>query len=417
MELKYGTTTLEYEIDEARIDRILRAQEKEGLANPEQAVTSSLENPVGTAPLDDLLKAEKPEKVVLVVNDVSRPTPYEFLLPPLLEKLADAGVKREQITFLVATGTHDPHTPEQNCEVLGSEIVEKYEVVSHRAQREEELVNIGQVSTGNQITLNQRVVEADFVITTGVILPHYFAGFSGGRKSIMLGVAGKECIQHNHSRMVDLLGNLPPVEENPISQEMMESAAMIGLDFILNVVTNSKREIVQVVAGDFREAWYQGVKTSAGMYHVSIPKKVDAAIVSAGGYPRDINFYQAQKALDHADHAVKEGGTIILAAECRDGLGEDTFAHWVEKAQEPQDNIKRIKKGFVLGGHKAFAVSEVVEKKELILLSDLDQQTTEALFARKEEKLQTAVNYLKEKHGSDYRAVIMPEGSLTVPVV
>lgn len=417
MDLKYGQQKLTYNIPEHNIEKIVRPREKEGLDAPQQEVASSLKNPDQGPPLNVLLEEKCPEDILIIVNDVSRPTPYDIMLPPLLEFLAHRGYHREDITFLVATGTHKPHTESQNREVLGPKITEEYRVISHRADRKDELIKTGTTSSGNRITLNKLVINTDFVITTGVILPHYFAGFSGGRKSIMPGVAGRKCIEKNHSRMVELIEGLPPLEENPIHREMMEAVEIIELDFIINVVTNSRREIVQVVCGDYHKAWLKGVQTSEEMYYVKLPEKVDAAVVSAGGYPRDINLYQAQKALDHADQVVKEQGTIILAAECEDGLGEETFARWMEEASHPEKNIERIGEKFVLGGHKAFAVSKVVHNKELILISSLSPGQTEDLFARKETNLQQAVDYLREKHGPDYRAVLMPEGSLTVPVI
>jgi len=189
------------------------------------------------------------------------------------------------------------------------------------------------------------------------------------------------------------------------------------VDYILNVVTNSEREIVRVVAGDYRQAWEAGIDISAEMYHLNLAKKADAAIVSSGGFPRDINIYQAQKALDHADHAVKKGGTIIWVAECSEGYGEEHFEKWMNEAQKPEDNVGRIKEKFLIGGHKAFAISKVAAEKEIILISSLIKERTENIFASKMENIQEAVDFLKEKHGADYSVYIMPQGSLTVPVV
>jgi len=195
--------------------------------------------------------------------------------------------------------------------------------------------------------------------------------------------------------MVNILGDLPPVKDNQLSQEMIEGAKMAGVDFILNVVTNSNKEIVKAVAGDLEEAWLEGIEISASMYHVSLEKKVEVAIVSAGGFPRDINVYQAQKALDHANHIVKNGGTIILAAECKEGLGEDTFARWLKEISRPEEAAQKIKKHFELGGHKVFAICEVVKEKEFILISDLDDEINELLFARSYSDIQTAISYVE----------------------
>ena len=415
MELKYGRKNLEFEIESSRVLDVLKADEKEGLKYPLKAVENSLKEPVGTAPLAELLRAKKINELVIVVNDVTRFTPYNYMLPPLLETIAEAGIKKEQVTFIVATGVHSPHSAEQNKEIFGEEIDSSYNFIHHDC--DQELADLGQLSTGNQLKINRKVVEADFVITTGVILPHYMAGFSGGRKSILPGVAGRESIEANHSMMVEVTAEKPDLEANPISQEMFEAAEKVGVDFILNVVTNSSREIVQVAAGDYRQAWEAGIAQSAEMYHLPLTEKADAALVSSGGFPRDINIYQAQKALDHADHAVKKGGTIIWVAECSEGYGEERFQNWMEEAQRPEDNIERIKEKFLIGGHKAFAISKVAAEKEIILISSLSQEQTENIFAKKMDTIQEAVEYLEAKYEGNYSAYIMPQGSLTVPVV
>jgi len=415
MKLKYGDREIEYSLTEDKILDIITASEKEGLADSLAEVKRSIDNSLGTPPLNKLVAEEKPKNVAIIVNDISRPTPYNYMLPPLLEELHKSGIKKEQITFYIATGIHDPHTKEQNIEIFGEELVNSYRFVSHDADKD--LVYKGELSSGNKFYVNSEVNKADFIILTGVILPHYFAGFSGGRKSILPGVSGRETIEFNHSRMVDLMGHLPDIKENPVSLEMMEAARKMNVKYILNVVTNSKRDIVKVVAGDLEEAWYAGIDASAAMYHVGIESKADVTIVSPGGYPRDINVYQTQKALDHADHATKDGGTIILLAECRAGLGEEIFADWMKEAEEPADNVKRIKEKFILGGHKAFAISKVAQNKEIILISALSEETTEMLFAKKIATLADALDYVEKKYEGNYKAIIMPQGSLTVPVI
>jgi len=372
-------------------------------------------DPIGSRPLLELLNEKEINSLVIVVNDVTRYTPYNYMLPPLLETLEKAGIGEEEITFVVATGVHEPHSDQQNIEIFGKEVHEKYKF--HHHDCDGEVVDIGKLSTGSELKINKITAEADFVITTGVILPHYMAGFSGGRKSILPGVADRAAIENNHANMVRVMAENPSLAENPINQEMFEAAEMLGVDFIINVVTNSSRKIVKVVSGELRKAWEAGIDISAEMYHVEIEEKADAAVVSSGGFPRDINVYQAQKALDHADHAVKEGGTIIWVAECSEGLGEERFENWMTEAEKPEDNIKRIKEKFLIGGHKAFAVSKVAEEKDVVLLSALSREMTENMFLKKISSLEEAVDYLEEKYDGNYKAYIMPQGSLTVPTL
>lgn len=415
MEVKYGKEKLRFDIADDKVLKILKAAEKEGISDPIKAVQASLINPIGSDSLLSLLKEKEPEDVVIVVNDVTRFTPYNYMLPPVLKTLEDAGIDKDQVTFVVATGVHEPHSDEQNIDIFGEEVHQNYKFHHHVCDAE--VVEIGELSTGNILKINKIVAEADFVITTGVILPHYMAGFSGGRKSILPGVADRQAIENNHANMVRVMAETPSLKENPINIEMFEAAEKLGVDFIVNVVTNSSREIVKVVSGDLREAWNAGIDISAEMYYVDIEDKADAAIVSSGGFPRDINVYQAQKALDHADHAVKKGGTIIWVAECSEGLGEDRFEKWMNEAEEPEDNVKRIKEKFLIGGHKAYAISKVAIDKEVLLISSLSEEQTENMFLKKLSNLDEAVTYLEEKYNGDYKTYIMPQGSLTVPTL
>ena len=415
MKLKYGQEKFKLNKDRLNESKVLLPNEQAGLDNPKQEVAKALNNPIASDSLADLVEKKNPNTVVIVVNDVSRTTPYAEMLPPLLDELHQAGVKKEEITFIIATGIHRPNTREENESVFGKQLVEEYSFISHNP--DQDLVDLGKLSSDNQLLLNRRVVEADLLITTGVIAPHYFAGFSGGRKSILPGVAGRDTIQRNHSAMVNLLGDLPDIKENPVSLEMLEAANKVGVDFILNVVINSHKKIVEVVAGDLEQAWYQGVDISSEMYHVQLEQKADVAIVSAGGYPKDLNIYQAQKALDNASYGVKEGGSIVLLARCEDGLGEETFEKWLEAADKPEDNVEKIKQGFVIGGHKAFAISKVTLDKDFILISDFESRMTEMLYAQKADNLDEALDIIEEKHRPNYKAIIMPQGALTLPIV
>lgn len=414
--MSYGCGRLPFKLDSSKVIEVLEPQEIEALLDPVEAVKFSIAHPIGTLPLSDLLRKKNPEKVVIIVNDITRPTPYETFLPPLLDVLQSSGIKKDQITFITATGIHAPHTEKQNREVYGDYIVDNFSVISHDADDSDNLVYMGKLFSGTEFYLNRLVFDADFVITLGVITPHYFAGFSGGRKSILPGVAGRKTIELNHSKMVDLMDDLPPLRENPINLEMIEASRLAQVDFILNVVPNSKMEPVKVVAGDVEKAWHVGVELSSKMFEVPLKEKADIVIVSAGGHPRDLNIYQVQKALDHADRAVKEGGTIIVVAECSNGLGEPIFEEWMNSASSPNEIIGRIKKEFVLGGHKAFGISKVAIKNSIVLISKLSEEQTNHLFMKKIESIDETIRMLEEECSGNLKYILMPSGSLTVPV-
>lgn len=259
--------------------------------------------------------------------------------------------------------------------------------------------------------------ESDFLITIGVVMPHYFAGFSGGRKSILPGVAGKETVKKNHARMVELMDELPPIRKNPVSLEMIQAARIAGVDFIVNVVTDDAGQLVDVVAGDLEQAWYKAVESSENLYMTPIKQKADIAIASACGYPRDINLYQTQKALDHADKATNPGATIIIVAECSTGYGEDVFEKFMKAGYTAEGIMTEVKNNFVMGGHKAYGFAKVAAYKKVIFVSAISKEETASLFARKAATVQEALQlaYADQKPGA--KVLVMPEGSLTVPVL
>jgi nickel-dependent lactate racemase len=414
LELFYGKEFVKGIIPRKNLCGVLVPNESPGLTAPEAAVKKAMANPIGTAPLREIALAKKPQKVVIVVNDFTRPTPYEHMLPPILEELKAAGVEDEQITLVVATGSHRANNEQENRKVFGDKVVDTYRIISHDCLSED-LVGIGVLNNGSEVIINRQVAEADLLITTGLITLHYFAGFSGGRKSIFPGVVAKHLIQENHAMMTDPRARNGNYLDNPVHWIMLEAARLAKVDFILNVVTNEEKEIVEVVAGDVEEAWLKGVKVCAKMNMISLGKLGDVAIASAGGTPKDINLYQAQKALDAAHSAVRTGGTIILAAQCPEGLGEHTFAQWIDEAACLEDIFQRFAQGFKLGGHKAFAIAQVLKEKEVVLVSDLGRSMTEKLFMTYAPDLQWAFEYVRQKHGEDYTCYVMPQAGMIFP--
>ncbi|MGI6789938.1 nickel-dependent lactate racemase [Aminivibrio sp.] len=414
--MKYGKGTLEFQLEDSKILQVVLPPESDMKPCTVQDVDAALDTPVGTPSLSELLKSKKPKNVVMIVNDITRPTPYDLLLPPVLKRFADAGITDDMVTLLVATGIHDPHTPEQNLQVYGDEMVRRFRIVSHVSDDLDSLAPVGMLSTGSELRINRLVRDADFVLTLGVVMPHYFAGYSGGRKSIFPGVAWKQNVERNHSRMVQLMDDLPDLDHNPVSLEMIEAAKMAGVDMILNVVVNENREIVKVVAGDVVDAWKEAVAASASLYEVPIKGLADVAIASACGHPRDINVYQAQKALDHADKATKKGGAIILLADCPAGYGESVFEQWMNAATCPGDIVERIQTDFMMGGHKAFGIAKVAAEKTVYMVTSLDENLVKKLFFVKVPTIGEALRRIEAEKGSSLQYIVMPEGGLTVPV-
>jgi nickel-dependent lactate racemase len=416
-DMKYGNGTLALDVPEENLEGIVLPGRREPLATPRAAVEKVLRQPTGTLPLLEMLTAAKPKKLVIVVNDITRPTPYDILTPPLLQIFEEAGIPDSCVTLLTATGIHDEHTDAQNREVYGKELCRRFRILSHDPNHKPNLVYKGRFESGYEFWLNRIVDESDFLITLGIVMPHYFAGFSGGRKSILPGVAGRDTVRNNHARMVEIMDDLPGIRENPVSLEMIKAARMAGVDFIINAVVDDSGNLVEVVAGDLEEAWYKAVGVSEGMYMIPVARKADISIASSSGYPRDINLYQAQKALDHADKATKQGGTVIVLAECPEGYGDQVFEKFMKAGCTAQGIMDEIKKNFVMGGHKAYGFAKVAAGKKVIFVTSLSEEIVKSLFARKAATAQEALAMALADQGPEAKILLFPEGSVTVPVV
>ncbi len=414
MKLKYGKEEIRLPIEDKNIIKILNMEKQEVLLNPENKLREFLKNPIGCPSLRELIFQKKASKILIIVNDFTRPTPYEIILPPLLDELRQIGIKKENIIFIIATGIHRSNSPEEIKEIFGENIFSAYKFINHDCD-DPYLKDLGKLKSGIKLWANPIISETDFIITTGVIVPHYFAGFSGGRKSILPGICGRRTIEDNHSKMVYPDSRAGNLKGNPVHEEMQEAAEKVGVDFNINVVTDENHKIIEMAAGELLTSWQYGVEVCKQIYICPIKKKAEVVIASAGGYPKDINVYQAQKALNNAYQAIKPGGTIILTAECLEGYGEATFEKWIEEANTPDDIIKRLKNKFVLGGHKAYAIAKSTKEVEVILISSLPSDKARKLFFIPMENISQALNYVKDKYGEDFQAYILPSGNTVVP--
>ncbi|MBA7511959.1 Lactate racemase [subsurface metagenome] len=414
MKLKYGKEEIRLPIDDKNVIKILNLKKHKVILYPENRLKNLLKNPINCPSLKELIFQKKAQKILIIVNDITRPTPYEVILPSLLDELHQIGIKKENITFMVATGIHRSNSPEEIKEMFGENIFSAYQFMNHDCD-DPHLKDLGNLKSGNKLWVDPMVSDIDFIITTGVIVPHYFAGFSGGRKSILPGICGRKTIEANHANMVHPDARAGNLEGNPVHGEMQEAAEKVGVDFNINVVTDENHQIIEIVAGELLASWQQGVEMCKQTYICPIEKKADVVIASTGGYPKDINVYQAQKALDNAYQAVKSGGTIILIAECSEGYGETTFKNWIEEANSPDDIIKRLKNKFVLGGHKAYSIAKLTKEVEVILISSLPQDKVRQLFFISMENISQAIEYVQDKYGENFQAYILPSGNTVLP--
>ncbi len=417
IKLNYGRRSLTLDLAMLRDPAIVAGHPADAVADPRSAVLEAMSQPAGCMSLADEVRYRRARKAVIIVNDITRPTPYDIMLPPILDELAVAGICDENICFLIATGIHRAMAPDEIAAMLGQELTCRFRAINHDCDDSANLIYLGTLSHGTDFCVNRAALEADIVVGTGIITPHYFAGFSGGRKSILPGVAARRSISHNHSLMTSEHATACSVSANPVSQEMMEAARMAGLDFILNVVVDAEGRVCAAVAGDTEEAWLNGVSICQECSAVGIDRVYDVAVAGAGGTPKDINVYQAQKALENAQRAVRPGGTVILVAECTEGYGESRFEEWMKGSASPEDVLRRFAQGFELGGHKAYSLARVVLQKDVILISTLPDHVVGSLFMTPAHSMEEAVALVKQKHGEHFTAIVFPNASAMVPVL
>jgi len=416
--MKYGKKTLGINVPSDNVISILKPKSMP-IANEDDAIRSALKHPLGRETLTNMVK--KGMKIALLVSDITRPCPSYKILPHLVHELNKSGVEDDDIIVFFANGMHRKLTAQEMARLVGSEMFRRIKTVNHDSKNKANLEYVGRTRRGTYVHINKGVLNCDFIIGVANIDIHYFAGYSGGGKSMLPGVASFETIRQNHSLML-LKGAEPgKIDGNPVREDLEEGARMAGMDYIVNVVLNENKKIVEAVAGDFIEAHRAGVKTIDFMYKIPIDQKADIVIASAGGFPKDINLYQAQKALENASYAVKDGGTIILLAECNEGFGEETFKTWLIEASCPDDIIARLEEGFVLGGHKAFAIARVAKRARILLFSNpsfqkiINKNIAKKGLMKPINNIEEALKTLLNTYGKDTSIIVMPYAGSTLP--
>ena len=408
----FGTGFQEVEVPEQNLIGELHANEVPVDLVGEAEVKRALENPIGSPRLKDLVHPG--ETVAIVTSDVTRPMPTYKVIPALLDELYAGGIKPEDITLVFALGSHRKQTDEEKRRLAGERAWNEVRCVDSDP---DDCISYGVTSRGTPVDITRVVAEADRRICLGNIEYHYFAGYSGGAKAIMPGVSTRAAIQANHSRMVLPEAKAGALETNPLRMDIEEAGAMVGIDFIVNVVLSEHKEILKAVAGDVTQAHRVGCRFLDTLYRKELKEPADIVLVSQGGAPKDLNLYQTQKALDNAKHAVKDGGVIILIGSCREGLGERTFEEWMTSAPSAHSLIERIGREFRLGGHKAAAIAMVLERAEVDLVSELDDDFVRSIFLVPQPSAQVALDRAFEKLGKDATVLAMPYGGSTLPTV
>src|ERR1017187_7526693 len=413
--IPYGRTQLSLRLDDSFQTELLAPAQVEPVPDPSQAVRDALSHPMGGVRLADFTKARS---VAIAISDKTRPVPHAILLPPLLQALEKLGIPPGAITLIVATGLHAPMKEAEFADILPADILARYRVISHNATAMEELVSLGKTRLGTIVQVNRAFADADLRLVVGNLEPHQFMGFSGGVKTAAIGLAGRDTINHNHALMLDPHSDLARYEDNPAREDVEEIGRLMGIHFALNAVINESKQIVRVLAGDPQAVMREGIPLVLQLYQVRVTAPFDLLIASPGGHPKDINLYQAQKALGHAARVTRPGGTIILVAACPEGTGSRGYEDWVAGMGSHQDVLERFQcEGFRIGPHKAFQIARDAAPRRVLMVTQMPPELVQRLLLTPCASLEAALEIALRGLDVAARIGIMPWANATIPTI
>lgn len=416
VKLAYGRNGLSIEVPESA--EVVTSRFVPGLPDEQAALLHALRQPIGSAPLREKVRAG--DKVVIVHSDITRATPNERMLPVLLVELEEAGIARRDITMLNALGMHRRQTEAELRKMLGDQVVDNYRCVQHDGNDDDGLVSLGTTSFGHPVRVNRLYMEADVRILTGFIEPHFFAGFSGGPKGVLPSIAGADSVLTNHS--YEFIGHPQAtwgvLEGNPIWEEMREVALRTKPTFLLNVTLNAQRQITGVFGGNLIQAHAAGCEFVRQNAMAPVEHLYDAVITTNSGYPLDQNLYQTIKGMSAANRILREGGTILMAAGCEDGLPDHgRYAALLAEAKSPQGVLDLISRpGYAEQDQWQVQIQALIQLRANVLVySDglTDDQIRRALFTPCR-NIEAAIADLVRQYGPELRLCVMPEGPQTI---
>jgi nickel-dependent lactate racemase len=411
LEIPYGKDSkLEAEIDEQSVIGIIEPNEVE-IGDETEIIRQALNNPIGSPSLKEFLKDAR--DVLFIVNDPTRPTPTARVLDIIEDDIAG-----QNVSFIVATGIHRAPTEEEYLQIFTEKYYTKYKdrIHSHDSKNDE-MVYLGTSKNGTEMKVNKIGVDAHKIVIISSVEPHYFAGYTGGRKSFLPGIASFETIEQNHKLALKQEARALALEGNPVHEDMIDALSTVKKEiFTISTVLDKNHRIYAATAGDIYKSMEAAVSKAEEVFVAKIPQKADI-VVSVVKFPSDIDLYQAQKGIDNAKYAVKDGGILIVVAKCRMGIGEDSFVKLLSSADSPKDALDRIEKKFVIGYHKAAKMAEVGLYAQTFGVTDLDPKILESIFIRPFSSLQEALDKAFEEKGKNAKALVLLDGSLTIPHV
>jgi lactate racemase len=417
MNLKYGDRTVHLKFRPEQLLGFIRPNVVLPKEEPNEIIHAALDT------CDNTLKTFKSgDKVVVVTSDITRYTGSEIYLPMLVERLAARGITYADIEIIIALGIHRKQTESEHKKILGV-LFDKITVSDHECDDPGELINLGSTSNGIVVEINRKVAEADKVILTGTIGFHYFAGFGGGRKAVLPGVASRRSCMASHFAVLNpgegagknSAATTGKLKGNPVHQAMVEACAKVKPAFMLNTVLTPEKQIIAAFAGNWQEAHLRGCDFYARHFTFPIKKKADLVIVSCGGFPKDINFIQSHKAMEYGSQALKDGGVMILLAQCKDGYGNSSFFSWF-RYEELEKFESALRTHYEINGQTAYSTFLKAKRFKVILVSDLPFHDVETMGMIPADTLDMALELAKHLLPAAYSAYIIPEGGNVLPV-
>jgi len=423
IELLYGDGSISLDLPDSQVKKVLEAKPLPGEDSEEKLINDALAKPVDSAPLFQLVN--KGEKACIIIGDMTRVwARYQLLVPPLLDQLNRGGIPDEDILIISATGDHREQSADEHRVLVGDEAYERVKVIDHRAREEDNMVYMGDTSYGTPVFINKKVAEADRVILTGGIVYHFLAGWGGGKKAVIPGVAGYKTIMKNHSLAFhpeDGCGLNPAVcagkiEGNPCCEDMVQGASFVAPDFLVNTIINEEtHKIAYIVAGNYITAHRAGCDLVSEHYGIQLEEQADLVIASCGGYPKDINLYQTYKTIYNAHFALSKGGTMLLVSECREGIGSDDFYAPFLNHADNQEREAALRREYTIGSQMGYHAGVIASENDVLLISELDPSVVEKMGMIPVADISEAFNFINKKHGSLPSAYVMPHGGSTMP--
>ncbi|MEM1526656.1 MAG: nickel-dependent lactate racemase [Ignisphaera sp.] len=412
----YGIESLPLNVPEDKVF-VVESRIPEGVDEKEaiELVAKALDNPIGTDRVEDIIAKHGVKTLTLLVTDKTRATPNKLLLRVLLPRI----LRAEDITIIVATGLHKPHNRYELVELLGDDIVNSYTVLSHNSDDVDNHIYLGKTSYGTEVYINKIVYLSDLVIGLGLIEPHFFAGYSGGRKIILPGVSSTKTVYQNHSyKMISHdKADYGVLDGNPVHEDMVEASSMVkNYRFILHVILDKKKKVVDVVAGDPYKAHIDGVRRYDSFARVSVPFQGDLVITTNGGYPLDRDLYQAVKGMCTASRVAKPGGVIVMLAECRDGVGHEHFRDLASMDRDPKKILDYIARNEPLRDQwEVQKLAQVLLKNNVVVVTkNIKHSVLEEMnlipASSPEEALDIASKLIKYE-----KIIAIPEGPYVIP--